>query len=77
LIALGIRSANRAEHAVAEERQGEDIGTFARALDRRTEPSDRWVARAAWDAFSPMQDSRFARRIDSTTSAFNHWNSMI
>jgi hypothetical protein len=52
LTAFGTWSANRAEHAVAEKRQGEDIGSFARALDRRSEPFDPWVVRAVWDAFS-------------------------
>jgi hypothetical protein len=33
-----------------EERKNEDIGTFARAFDRRSEPFDPWVVRATWDA---------------------------
>ena len=32
---------------------GEDIGTFARAFDRRSEPFDPWVVRATWDALLP------------------------
>src|SRR3954468_7641617 len=35
---------------IASERAGEDIGTFARAFDRRTAPFDPWVVRAIWDA---------------------------
>jgi hypothetical protein len=31
-------------------RRGEDIGTFARAFNRRAEPFDAWVVRAVWDA---------------------------
>lgn len=31
-------------------RVGEDIGTFARALDRREATFDPWVVRAVWDA---------------------------
>jgi hypothetical protein len=53
LMTLGIRSANRAERAVAMERKGEDNGSFACALDRRSEAFDPWVVRAVWDAFSP------------------------
>jgi hypothetical protein len=52
LTAFGAWSANRAERAAAEERKGEDIGSFARALDRRSEPFDPWVVRAVWDTFS-------------------------
>jgi hypothetical protein len=53
LVAIGIWSANRAERAITKERQGENIGSFARAIDRRSEPFDPWVVRAVWDAFSP------------------------
>src|SRR5579872_482881 len=35
---------------LANDRSGEDIGTFARAFDRRSEPFDPWVVRATWDA---------------------------
>src|SRR5260370_22370557 len=35
---------------LASERTGEDIGTFARAFDRRAEPFDPWVLRATWEA---------------------------
>ena len=53
LLAFGIQLANRAERAVAKERKGEDIGSFTRALDRRSGPFDPWVVRAVWDAFLP------------------------
>jgi len=36
---------------LAAERAGENIGTFARAFDRRAEPFDPWVIRATWDSF--------------------------
>src|SRR5262245_17592313 len=35
---------------LARHRRREDIGTFARAFDRRKEPFDPWVIRATWDA---------------------------
>ncbi len=38
---------------LAAGRPGEDIGTFARGLDRRTQPFDPWVVRATWDALMP------------------------
>ena len=38
---------------LAAGRPGEDIGTFARGLDRRTQPFDPWVVRATWDALTP------------------------
>ena len=38
---------------LAAGRTGEDIGTFARGFDRRTEPFDPWVVRATWDALVP------------------------
>ena len=34
-------------------RSGEDIGTFARAFDRRSPDFDPWVIRAVWDAMLP------------------------
>ena len=39
---------------LAAGRAGEDIGTFARGLDRRTQPFDPWVVRATWDALRPL-----------------------
>jgi hypothetical protein len=44
---------NRRLRRLAAERAGEDIGTFARAFDRRAEPFDPWVIRATWHAFRP------------------------
>jgi hypothetical protein len=38
------------------ERQGEDIGTFARSFDRRSKHFDPWVIRATWDALMPYMD---------------------
>jgi len=40
----------------ARERAGEDIGTFARAFDRRAPTFDPWVVRAVWDALSPWTE---------------------
>ena len=42
------------------DRVGEDIGTFARGFNRRSEPFDSWVVRATWDALTPhvMSDGR-------------------
>jgi hypothetical protein len=37
----------------AAARRGEDIGTFARALDRRAPEFDPWIVRAVWDAIQP------------------------
>ena len=37
----------------ARERPGEDIGSFARAFDRRDPTFDPWVVRAVWDALAP------------------------
>lgn len=38
--------------ALADARAGEDIGSYARAFDRRRMPFDPWVARAVWDALA-------------------------
>ena len=40
----------------ARERAGEDIGTFARAFDRRAPDFDPWVVRAVWDALAPWTE---------------------
>jgi len=49
--------ANNARHRrlrrLAAARIGEDIGTFARAFDRRTSSFDPWVVRATWEALEP------------------------
>jgi hypothetical protein len=47
---LANRSADREEHRLLDDRKGEDIGTFARAFDRGSEPFDPWVVQATWDA---------------------------
>jgi hypothetical protein len=44
---------NRRLRRLASGRIGEDIGTFARAFDRRAEPFDPRVVRATWDALRP------------------------
>jgi hypothetical protein len=38
---------------LARQRKGEDIGTFARAFDRRGKDFDPLVVRAVWDALQP------------------------
>lgn len=43
---------------VSAERQGEDIGTFAKAFDRRSPEFDPWVVRAVWDALQPYRSHR-------------------
>jgi hypothetical protein len=52
-VIVGFRVGNRHLSRLAAERAGEDIGTFARAFDRRTEAFDPWVVRATWDALEP------------------------
>ena len=46
---------------LAAERRGEDIGSFARAFDRRLEPFDPRVVRAVWDALQPYVTYRGGR----------------
>ena len=48
------RIANGRLRELAAGRAGEDIGTFARGFDRRTQPFDPWVVRATWDALQPL-----------------------
>ena len=43
---------------VSDERQGEDIGTFAKAFDRRAPEFDPWVVRAVWDALQAYRTHR-------------------
>ena len=43
---------------VADTRQGEDIGSFAKAFDRRRSDFDPWVVRAVWDALQPYRTYR-------------------
>jgi hypothetical protein len=47
-VVLDVRTA-RALRALGADRVGEDIGTFARALDRRAAEFEPWVVRAVWD----------------------------
>ena len=49
LAIVGTMADTRRRRRLAIERAGEDIGTFARAFDRRREPFDAWVVRAVWD----------------------------
>lgn len=44
------QNADAENRRLAKQRKGEDIGTFARAFDRHSEPFDPWVVRATWDA---------------------------
>ncbi len=53
LILVGYYLSNWHLRRLASERSGEDIGTFGRSFDRRTEPFDPWVIRATWDALHP------------------------
>jgi hypothetical protein len=46
----------------ARERVGEDIGSFARAFDRREPTFDPWVVRAVWDALAPWTVARDGTR---------------
>jgi hypothetical protein len=48
---------------LARTRAGDDIGTFARALDRRAPEFDPWVVRAVWDALSPWTSLRGGQRL--------------
>ena len=43
---------------LADARVGEDIGTFARAFDRRAPEFDPWVVRAVWDALQQHVEAR-------------------
>lgn len=44
---------NRLLRCLTAKRTGEDIGTFARTFNRRSELFDPWVLRATWDALEP------------------------
>src|SRR5262249_24817516 len=52
-MAIGAQVNGRRLRRLAEQRPSEDIGTFARAFDRRTEPFEPWLVRATWDALQP------------------------
>jgi hypothetical protein len=56
-VALNARHGKRLTR-LADARRGEDIGTFARALDRRAPEFDPWVVRAVWDALQPHVEVR-------------------
>jgi hypothetical protein len=56
--AIWVQVNGRRLRRLAEQRTGEDIGTFARAFDRRTGPFDPWVVRATWDALQPYMSFR-------------------
>jgi hypothetical protein len=43
---------------LSAEREGEDIGTFVRAFDRRSPEFDPCVIRAVWDALQPYRTHR-------------------
>jgi hypothetical protein len=53
LWAVASRTGGRDDLRLVSERKGDDIGTFTRAFDRRSEPFDPWVVRATWDALQP------------------------
>lgn len=50
---VGAVTNRRQLQRLAEGRDTEDIGSFARSFDRRREPFDAHVVRAVWDAFQP------------------------
>lgn len=56
LTCRGTVSIHRHHRSEAAARRGEDIGTFARALDRRAPEFDPWIVRAVWDAIQPYVD---------------------
>jgi hypothetical protein len=58
---VGLLLAGRQERR-AQERVGEDIGTFARAFDRHASTFDPWVVRAVWDALGPWTAGRDGSR---------------
>jgi hypothetical protein len=49
---------DRRMRRVAFGRQTEDIGSFAKAFDRRRPDFDPWVVRAVWDALQPYRTFR-------------------
>ena len=51
-VTYNVRRANRFTR-LADARAGEDIGSFARAFDRRAPEFDAWVVRAIWDGLQP------------------------
>lgn len=56
---LGERKRSRRVAAIANQRVKEDVGSFARAFDRRAgNPRDPWAIRAVWNALVPLTESR-------------------
>lgn len=53
ILMVGHFAGQRHLRRLAAGRIGEDIGTFARGFNRRSESFDSWVVRAAWDALTP------------------------
>jgi hypothetical protein len=53
LLLLGWFVLRRHHRHLLEQRPGENIGTLARAFDRRAKRFDPWVVRATWDALVP------------------------
>ena len=51
-IIYGHFAIRRQMRKLANERQAEDIESFARASNRRSEPFDPWIVRATWEAFA-------------------------
>jgi hypothetical protein len=58
VFAIGALMIDRRLKNMATSRHDEDIGTFARAFDRRNEPFDPHVVRAVWDALQPYTTFR-------------------
>jgi hypothetical protein len=58
IMIFGWWRSNRQMRAVAAHRPGEDIGSFARAFNRRRPDFDPWVIRAVWDALEPYRTFR-------------------
>ena len=53
------RRRTRYVRAEAEKRAGEDIGSFARAFERRgPNPADPWAIRAVWQALTPRTEAK-------------------
>lgn len=77
LLAVGVaaylvcdRVRHRRLNRIAEARQGEDIGTFARAFDRRSPHFDPWVVRATWQALTPWVQPNLPVRPTDSLSLF-------
>ena len=76
LVVAGVASSlysDRYYRRLAAPRVGEDIGTFARALDRRAPTFDPWVVRAVWEALQPYVTYRGGRvPLRPTDELFGH-----